>query len=117
MKGIKIPTVGAYEVIELSDPMYKSVQEVIGGYAELVNPRGLPRPYCMMIDEEGSLKKKPTNPVGSYLYEAHIHGQAIVGDVLILKVDDTPDGVDTVGLSDDDISALTQFISEIKAKI
>jgi len=117
MKGIKIPTVGAYEVIELSDPLYKSVQEVIGGYAELVNPRGLPRPYCMMVDEDGTRNKKPANPVASYLYESQIHGQSIVGDVVILKIDDTPDGADTVGLSDDDISILTQFISEIKAKI
>jgi len=117
MKGIKIPTVGAYEVIELGEPMYKSLQAAIGGYAEIVHPRGLPRPYCMMVDEEGFLKKKPKNQVGSYLYETHIHNQPIVGDIVIVKVGDTPEGSDTVGLSDDDIAKLMQFISEIKARI
>jgi len=116
MKGIKIPAVGAIETIEIDSPMYKSLQTVVGGYVEVVRPRGLPQPYCVIVDEEGLLKKKPINQVGSYLYETHIHGQSIVGDIVIVKEEDTHEGRDTVGLSDSEIDEVMSLVVAIKAE-
>lgn len=53
---------------------------------QTVHARGLKRPYVMLCDEEGLLKKKPViNFIGSWLYETHKHNEPIVGDIIIMK--------------------------------
>jgi hypothetical protein len=51
-----------------------------GGYLENVHPKGLPRPYCMVADEEGLIKGLEHNLIGSIIY-----GGMIVGTVVVLK--------------------------------
>lgn len=113
MKGIVITTDNTMSVKDFNQPLYKSVGAVVGGYIENVNPRGLPSPYCMIVNEEGILKGLPLNPVGSFLYLAHIHGSPILGDIVLMKYGLTSEGHDIVGLDDDDIETLKEIVRAI----
>lgn len=67
--------------------------------------------YCMVVDDEGLFVDKPhLNAFASYLYGSHMHGQPIVGDVVLMKNVQTPDGVETVWLSKEEANALTRDI-------
>ena len=69
---------------------------------EIVHPKGLDRPYLLVIDEEGLLKDKPAvNFIGSYLYKTQEHGNPIVGEVLIMQDIDTNSGPDIGFLTED----------------
>lgn len=111
MDGMKIVCDGSSWRVELYDPLYLSLQEQIGGYWEIVRPRNLPKPYCMIVDEEGMLKGLPINFVGSYLYDSHNHGTPIVGNIIILREEDTPEGRDLIGLNGRDFEILSQIIA------
>lgn len=98
-------------------PVYKELQQMIGGSIEHVLPKRLPHPYCMIVDEEGLLKKLPLNPFGSWLYQTDLHGQPIAGDILLMK-DARIDGeYDIVGLSDEDTAFLTERFLKIKEAV
>jgi len=62
----------------------------------------------MIVDEEGLLKKKPLNRIGSDLYNFKSKGKQspIVGDVVIVKEVETGDGGDISALTDDEIGEL-----------
>lgn len=113
MKGIVITTTNEMSVKEFDAPLYKSVGEVVDGFIEIVNPRGLPAPYCMLVNEEGLLIDLAFNAVGSFLYQTHIHGSPILGNIVIMKHGITQDGPDIVGLNNEAISFLTQYIRNI----
>ena len=77
---------------------------------EHVLPKGLKSPYCMLVNEEGLLKDLPFNLIGSLLYQTPIHGNVVVGNIIIMKdgiVDGEPD---IIGLDDDDIIKVQQNI-------
>ena len=77
------------------------------GYIEVVHPKGLPDPYCMIVNEEGLLQNLPWNLFGSFLYGTIYHGNPIVGDIVILKEGfTTPGERDFIGLDEDDIKFL-----------
>ena len=104
MKGIVITASDKLSVQEFSEPLYKTIGAVVGGYIEVVHPRGLKAPYCMIVNEEGLLNHLPVNAVGSFLYETLAHGWPIVGTIVIMKDGFNDDGEpDIIGLSDDDI--------------
>ena len=63
------------------------MQELVGGYIEIVHPIYLRRPYVMIVNEEGLLRDLPINNTGSLFY-----GGPIVGNVLILKEGLNEDG-------------------------
>lgn len=67
-QGIIITTDNKMWVENFADPLYKTAGAVVGGTIEHVCPRGLDRPYCMIVDDSGLLKNKPLNPFGSYVY-------------------------------------------------
>lgn len=106
MKGIVITTDNKVGVRQFGLPLYKTVGKIVGGYIEIVHPKGLPNPYIMIVNEEGLLRDLPLNKTGSVLYQTYIHGYPIVGDIVIMKIGDTLDGPDVVGLSDSDIQCL-----------
>ena len=54
----------------------------------------------MLVDEMGLINGKRINPVASFLYGMHHHGQPIVGDVLFVSTEQTFDGVDWVGIEE-----------------
>lgn len=86
---------------------YETIGKAVGGYIEVVHPKGLPDPYCMIVNEEGLLQNLPWNLFGSFLYGTIYHGNPIVGDIVILKEGfTTPGERDFIGLDEDDIKFL-----------
>ena len=106
MKGIVISTDNMIEVKDFAAPMYKSIGEVVGGTIEIVRPRGLSRPYVMIVNDEGLLLELPLNWLGSILYETHKHGSPIVGNVVIMKEGMTSNGPDILGLDAIEVGSL-----------
>ena len=95
---------------KLSEPLYKCLQSIVGGYIEIVRPRGLPHPFCMIVDEEGRLKQKALNEIGSALYQVSLHKEPIVGDIAIIKEVETEEGPDLSGLDESDVAYVLKII-------
>lgn len=106
MKGILVTTEGVIEVKDFKEPHFQSIYDQLGGF-EIVNPIGLAEPYRMVVDDDGLYKQKPVNKLGSLLYGTNIHGNPIVGDIVILKQRRTCDGMSLVGLGEQDCKELT----------
>lgn len=116
MKGILVTTDNTVEIKDFEAPLYKTVGDAVGGYIEIVNPVGLARPLCMVIDDAGLIKEKPVNPIGSLLYGTHVHGSPIVGDIVIMKLGFTDEGLDIVGLDDQECEELMIQLREFFKK-
>lgn len=107
MKGLVITTENKMQVTEFGAPAYKTIGEAVDGWAEVVHPKGLPDPFCMVVNEEGLLRELPLNLFGCMLYDTVHHGNPIVGDIVILKEGfTTPGERDFIGLDEDDIKFL-----------
>lgn len=114
MKGIVITPQSEVTVQDFGKPLYETTAEVTGGF-EIVNPRRLPRPFCMIVDDNGLLKENPQfNPIGSFFYETHKHGAPIVGTIVLLKMGNTLNGPDIIGLTDADVQQLLGYIELTK---
>lgn len=113
MKGLLVKTNGSISPVDFEPPFYQSIRNIIDGYIEIVHPKGLHRPYCMVVDEEGLIKQKEINVVGSVLYETQKHGSPIVGDILILREVFDGWGWDFEGLYDEDVEQLTPQLTII----
>ncbi len=113
MKGVVITADFDVSIREFSSPLYISVGATVDGYIEHVNPMGLKSPLCMIVNEEGLLRRLPLNPIASSLYGMEIHGQPIVGTAVIMKNGFTSEGPDIVGLSDEEAEQLYKLFSEI----
>lgn len=89
--------------VEVKDGLLlDGLKKIVGGWIEVVRPRRLEHPLCMVCNEEGLLLGLPLNAVGSYLYGSDKHGNPIVGDIAILQegirngepdIEGLPDGV------------------------
>lgn len=112
MKGIVVTPENEVTIQDFDAPIYRSTAEVTGGF-EIVHPRGLPQPYCMIVDDDGLRKKEPLNAIGSIFYETHKHGSPIVGTIVIMKQGFGPDGADIIGLDSEDIDALLPRIKTL----
>jgi hypothetical protein len=106
MRTILLSTHGGDSIQELADT--KALWNHFGGLFEIVRPRRLPPPYCMVVDESGKLKGLQDNQIGSWLYGADKHGVAIVGDVFLMKEVPGDDGYKLVGLTDEEIAGLAK---------
>ena len=117
MKGILVKTSGEIRGMDFDEPLYKTIGVAVGGHIEHVKPRRLEQPYCMIVNEEGLLDRLPYNEVASYLYETDIHGQPIVGDVVIMK-DGRRDGErDIIGLDDEDCIRLVMILDDVMQEL
>ena len=85
MKGLVITTENKMQVREFDEPAYETIGKTVGGWIEVVHPKLLPAPYCMIVNEEGLLLGLPLNLFGCILYDTVRHGNPIVGDIVILK--------------------------------
>ena len=107
MKGLVINTQNKMKIVDFGEPAYKTIGAAVDGWIEVVHPKGLPAPFCMVVNEEGLLRGLPLNLFGSILYGTIHHGNPIVGDIVLLKDGFTNAGErDFVGLDDDDIKFL-----------
>lgn len=107
MKGLVINTENKMQVREFDEPAYETIGKAVGGWIEVVHPKGLPDPFCMVVNEEGLLQNLPWNLFGSFLCGTIYHGNPIVGDIVLLKEGYTDAGErDLIGLDEDDIKFL-----------
>ena len=76
----------------------------LGGYPDYpYNGRCRPN---MLVDEEGMYHNLKVNIVGSWLYQTDIHGCPILGNIIIAEETEKGDGLDFIGLSDDQFKLL-----------
>lgn len=115
MKGIVFTHDEQMYVREFSQPLYKSVGEVVGGYIEVVRPRGLEAPMCFICNEEGLLEGLPMNVIGSLWYGTRYHGQPIVGNIVVMKEGWTGDGYDIMGLEEQEILRLKAIATDVSS--
>lgn len=112
MKGIVITTNDEMRVQEFFEPAHKSIGEAVGGWIEVVRPKRLEYPYCMLVNEEGVILKLPINSFGSFLYGTDYHGDPMLGDIVLLKEGINSDGErDILGLDEQDIKYLCDMVS------
>lgn len=112
MKGIVITTKDEMRVQEFSEPVYRSIGDAVGGWIEVVHPKRLEYPYCMVVNEEGVLRKLPINSFGSFLYGTDTYGWPIAGNAVLMKEGYNSDGeLDILGLDEQDIKYLRDMVS------
>lgn len=70
----------------------------------------------MLVDEEGLYHDLDTNTVGSYLYEADKHGNHIMGNILIVGEQQTRDGIDFCGMSEQQFELLYPKLKKLVEK-
>lgn len=108
MKGVVFTTNETMFVKEFTQPLYKSVGDVVEGWIEVVHPRGLEDPFCFICNEEGLLWDLPLNAIGSLWY-----GHPIVGNIVVMKEGMTDDGPDIVGLTDEEITEIKAMAAKL----
>lgn len=92
-----------HQVMHAEDvDLLRYCQQTVRGHIETVYPKGLKRPYLMVVNYEGRLRNMEINPVASYLYGTQNHGEPIVGPAMILKQIMTDDGPDIGFLTQDE---------------
>lgn len=114
MKGIVITTDNKVEVQTFEEPLYQTIGKAVGGYIEVVHPKGLPEPFVMIVNEEGLLQQLPTNLIGCLLYATDQHGIPIVGNIVLMKEGWTDEGPDIVGLDPEEITSFFEAMRELK---
>ena len=67
----------------------------------------------MIVDEEGLIKGLPLNVAGSILYGTPTHGSPIVGNIVIMKEGWTDEGKDLLGLSDEEVTKITNEMVDL----
>ena len=123
-KMIKITT--SNEVSVLDFPVNDSencTQKLIGFYQaigcnfiEIVRPQYIPsymiefQRLVMIVDENGLMNDKDINIIGSIFYGTADHGSPIVGDILIVTEELTPEGPDLVGFDEAHAEEIAKLI-------
>lgn len=109
-RGVVVTTDGLAYIKEFDRPLHRGCESTLGGWIEVVRPRGLGRPFVMLVNEEGLLHDLPMNMVGSFFYQTHVHMQPIVGNVIFM-VDGFRDGEpDIVGLSEEQAEHMMKVV-------
>lgn len=70
------------------------------------------RGLVMVVDEEGIIAGKQVNIIGSVFYGTPIHGNPIVGDILIMREEMTFDGPALAGLEEERAEAIAKQIEQ-----
>ncbi len=71
------------KVYEGNEPTLEEAQKIVGGYVELVDLEGY---GCLLVDEDGKLKRKHLNNEATKLYNKLFDG-FIVGNVIHILPD------------------------------
>lgn len=106
MLGLVVTPNGTMYKKYFSKPLCNSVGKVIDGYIERVRAVFLPRPFIIIVNEEGLLKKLQPNPVGCAWYSG-----MIVGNLVVMKDGYTDEGPDIVGLTDQELKKVIGIVS------
>lgn len=116
MKGLVVTAEGTIRQEEYDSPLYRSVGKTVGGHIEMVRPKYLSQPYCMIVNEDGISLDLPLNHIGCLLYGTQEHGHPILGDVVFLKDGFTNGERDIVGLDEDEVKTLAQELSDMRGE-
>lgn len=95
--GIKVTTDNQVSVVELSEPMNRSIYAAIGADCFETVSGCLPDGHIMVVDESGLIKNRPVNLLASGFYGPGDF--SIVGDVLFLMVGIRNGERDLIGFS------------------
>lgn len=112
--GILVKTTNEVSIVELTDPLHISLNKLVGGYIEHVNPPMLKKPNCMIVDEEGLIKEKEVNLFGSALQSSLI---PIVGDIIICKEGMRGEDYDIIGYTEEEAKEAYEVFSSFVNKI
>lgn len=110
MLGLVVTTDDKMYKKDFAEPLYLSVGKTIGGF-EPVYPRGLQRPFCFMVDDDGLRKGLPVNPVGTAWYDALPN--KIHGDIVVVKTEWTDDGRGIVSLTEEECDQIINLVYEM----
>ena len=123
MRAIQLRPGGVIASIDIPDTdsaeqKLRALQKAVGGrilYIPMDNALG--KGYQMIVDEEYMLKSPHiVNPHASLLYKRQIgqwYGDAVIyGNALIVKDRETPDGIETIGLTGEEIPHVMAAIAE-----
>jgi len=113
MRAIKVTPFDIITVIDVFAPILQNLEKEVDGCIEIVRPRGLRHPFCMVVDGEFLFHDKPFNTCGSFFYETHKHGSPILGNILILREQDGASGRDLASLTDDDVREIMPTLRDI----
>ena len=75
-------------------------------------PGRLPKGYEAVCDENTWGKTLFINPLASWIYGADIHGAAIMGNAVVLKIIDTKDGEDLAFMTEEEATALAEELNK-----
>ena len=116
MKGIVITTKNEMRVQEFPKPVHKSIGDAVGGWIEIVHPMRLGQPYCMIVNEGGTLRNLPINVFGSFLYGFDRHCVPILGNIVLLKEGINSNGEpDILGLDEQEIKHMCDMVSAVSS--
>lgn len=114
MRGVVITTENKVYPAEFKG--FMGVAEAMGwSLSEHVLPWGLRQPFCLLIDEEGRVREDTPeiNWIASFWYGANVHGEPILGDVVIMKDAITSQGPDIVGLTEEETKDVIEHIRHL----
>lgn len=88
VKTVKITAENKVSVVGLPSWNWKTQAKEIGAeYIEIVKTKRMYDLFgemvVMIVDDSGLVENRQANPYASYLYGADLHGEVIVGDVLL----------------------------------
>lgn len=124
--ALKIKANGVVAKIELPPAEYKyqRMQKGVGELCGFIDIKDIYEElglddYCLVFDDEFLLNGRPVlNPIASYLFGYQEYGQPLCGNVLVMKnYTNEDEELDTVGLDDEDINRIMNFINSNKEKI
>ena len=93
----------------------KRLYEYLNGCLEPTKFKG--EAVSMLVDEEGYYHDLPVNLIGSWLYQSDIHGNPIVGDVMIIgEFFDKGGDISFCGLSEYNFSRLYDHFQMLAEK-
>ena len=68
----------------------------------------------MIVDDEGLMKASPVfNPYASLAYGIESHGQGIFGKALVCQNFETPNGIETIGLTDYEVYKVQSALNKL----
>ena len=113
MKGVVVTPKSEMYIHDFDEPIFETVGKVVGGLIENTKPMFLPPPYCMIVNEEFLLHQLDMNFTGCLLYGTNIHGYPIAGNIVFMKLEDTEEGPDFAGLTENEVFRLCQYIAHV----
>lgn len=128
MKALLINPTGLIEIVEFPekdklDWYYKMLDcsciDIVNPYGidevvETYDLKGLKGKFCLICDDEGLLKEDPQmNPIASLLYGMDVHNGVLCGKVLVACNEYTDDGIDSVGMTENDVFLIRAAINSL----